>query len=388
MRNFKLIALVTLALVAAGCGRRNGAGATIQPTAAPLPTGIVATLPAAPTATAVATQPVGATAIQPGGKAATASAPLVVVTPEQPTANPFGIMLNLDSAQSVSLVQAFGVVYFRPAKTVYIDAWNGKCPQCDRAQQAGLKLILSVRNNGGGQGNPSTPPTDLAAYQKTLGEVLDKFHPEVLIVENEENSILFYTGTPDEYAVEMEAACAVAHSKGIKCANGGLVSAEVVFLIWDNYVRQGNADGGCAFVKRTLDAKQANKLCNAPSANALSGQEQESLNKGKALLKVYKSAGADYFNFHWYIPDTAALEEAAAFLKTATGLPLMINEMGQHDEDPATVGPLLQKALDLGFPYIVWYSVDSPQARALNDLDFSMRPNGQAFADFIRSKFK
>jgi len=392
MRNFKLIALITLALVAAGCGRRNGAGATTQPTAAPPSTGPVATLPAGPVTTAtaapVATQPVGATDTQSGGKVATAPAALVVVTPQQTATNPFGVMLNLDSAQSVSLVQAFGVVYFRPAKTIFLDAWNGNCPQCDTAQQAGLKLILSVRNNGGGQGNASTPPTDLAAYQKTLGEVLDKYHPEVVIVENEENSILFYTGTADQYAAQLQAACAVAHSKGVKCANGGMVSAEVAFLIWDNYVQQGNAGGGCSFAKRALDSRQANRLCNAQSSNALSGQEQESLNKGKALLKVYKSAGADYMNFHWYVPDTGALEEAAAFLKTATGLPLMTNEMGQHDEEPATVGPLLQKALDLGFPYIVWYSVDSPQARALNNPDYSMRPNGQAFANFIRSKFK
>ncbi len=82
------------------------------------------------------------------------------------------------------------------------------------------------------------------------------------------------------------------------------------------------------------------------------------------------------------------LDEAAAFLKTATGLPLMTNEIGQHDENSATIAPLLQKTLDLGLPYIVWYSVDSPQARALNNADSSMRPNGQAFADFIRAKFK
>lgn len=312
----------------------------------------------------------------------------VAAAPQSLSGNPFGMMLNLDSAASVSLVQALGVTYFRPAKAVFIDTWNGDCPQCDAAQQAGLTLILTVRNDGGGIGNPSTPPTDLPAYQKTLGEVLDKYHPEVLIVENEENSKLFYTGSADEYAAELQAACTVAHSKGIKCANGGIVSAEVAALVWGNYMDRGDVNGACSFAKRALNSNQAGKLCGVQSIDTLTPQEQTTLNKGRELLAVYKSAGADYMNFHWYIADTGVLDEAVAYLKTATGLPLMTNEIGAHDENPATIGPLLQKALDLGLPYIVWYSVDSPQARALNNEDFSMRPNGQAFADFVRSKFK
>ncbi len=351
MRYFKWIALVTFAFAISSCTRMNGSGG-----------GLVPTIPSAS-----------------GGTAAAA--------PQALSGNPFGMMLNLDSAQSVSLVQALGVTYFRPAKPVFLDKWSGDCPQCDMAQQVGLKLILTVRNDGGG-GNPSTPPTDLAVYQKTLGEVLDKYHPELLVVENEENSKLFYTGSADEYAAELKAACTVAHSKGIKCANGGIVSAEVAALVWGNYMDQGDVNGACSFAKRALDSKHADKLCGVQSINDLTPQEQETLNKGRALLVVYKSAGADYMNFHWYSGDTGVLDEAVAYLKTATGLPLMTNEIGQHDENPATVGPLLQKALDLGLPYVVWYSVDSPQARALNNADFSMRPNGQAFADFVHSKFK
>ncbi len=311
MRYFKWIALVTLAFAISSCTRVDRFFGGL--------------VPATPSAS--------------GGP--------VVAAPHALSANPFGMMLNLDSAQSVSLVQALGVTYFRPATAVFLDQWNGDCPQCDMAQRAGLKLILTVRNNGGG-GNPSTPPTDLAAYQKTLGEVLDKYHPVLLVVENEENSKLFYTGSADEYAAELKTACTVAHSKGIKCANGGLVSAEVAALVWGNYMDQGDANGACAFAKRALDSQQAGKLCSVQSISALTPQEQEILNKGRALLPVYKSAGADYMNFHWYIGDTGVLDEAVAYLKTATGLPLMINEIGQHDENPATVGPLLQKALDLG----------------------------------------
>lgn len=352
MRYFKWIALVALAIAISGCTRVDRFFG-----------GLVPTVPSASGGTAVA------------------------AAPQSLSGNPFGMMLNLDSAASVSLVQALGVTYFRPSKTVFLDSWNGDCPQCDAAQQAGLKLILTVRNDGG-RGNPSTPPTDLAVYQKTLGEVLDKYHPELLVVENEENSKLFYTGSADEYAVELKAACTVAHSKGVKCANGGMVSKEVAELVWGNYMDQGDVNGACSFAKRALDSNEADQLCGVQSISALTPHVQEALNKARALLPVYKSAGADYMNFHWYIADTGVLDEAAAYLKTATGLPLMTNEIGQHDENPATVGPLLQKALDLGLPYIVWYSMDAPLARALNNADFSMRPNGQAFVDFVHSKFK
>ncbi|MEM2890123.1 MAG: hypothetical protein QW358_02105 [Candidatus Hadarchaeum sp.] len=43
----------------------------------------------------------------------------------------------------------------------------------------------------------------LAAYQRTLDQVLDKYRPVVLAVENEENSALFYTGTPQDYTAQL-----------------------------------------------------------------------------------------------------------------------------------------------------------------------------------------
>jgi hypothetical protein len=61
-----------------------------------------------------------------------------------------------------------------------------------------LQLVLTVRANGRGQA--TAPPSDLAAYQRTLSQVLDTYRPAILVVENEENSALFYTGTPEEYA--------------------------------------------------------------------------------------------------------------------------------------------------------------------------------------------
>ncbi|MCL6507512.1 MAG: hypothetical protein K6T59_10835, partial [Bryobacteraceae bacterium] len=153
--------------------------------------------------------------------------------------NPFGVMLPSQLVRSpggIQVARTLGAVYFRPS-SIFLDEWNGTSPECDIALKAGLKLVLTVRANGRRQA--TSPPSDLAAYQRTLRQVLDKYRPAVLVVENEENSALFYSGTPGEYAAQLKAACQVAHDKGIPCTNGGLVSTLVALLVYDHYLESG-----------------------------------------------------------------------------------------------------------------------------------------------------
>ena len=306
----------------------------------------------------------------------------------QSSYNPFGIVINLNSPQKIALVKDLRVTYFRPSDAIIIDKWDGKCAQCDAAQQIDLKLILTVRANGGGVQNPTTPPKDIVSYQKTLGEVLDKYPPQVLVVENEENSSVFYTGTPIEYAVELQAACEVAHRKGIPCANGGLVSGEVALLVWQNYFSRGQTAQVCDFAQRSFDANEAQHICALISLDQIPAREKDLIAKGKALLDVYKTSSIDWMNFHWYIADPLALEESAAFLKTATNKSLMSNEIGQQDDRPTTVTGLLVKSLDLQLPYMLWFSIDSAQSKALNNPDATLRSTGDAFRSFIKARFK
>ncbi len=280
------------------------------------------------------------------------------------------------SSQGMQIAKALGAVYFRPA-SIFLDQWNGTCPECDIALNAGLQLVLTVRNSGP---LPTAPPTDLAAYQRTLGQVLDKYRPAVLAVENEENSALFYTGTPEEYAAELKAACQVAHQKGIPCTNGGLVSALVVLLVYDHYGQAGQWAKAEDFAARTLPPNVRRQL-KSPRA-------QEQIRKGKALLSAYRAAGVDYVNFHWYIADTRALEEAVAYLRAQTGLPVITNEIGQFTDDPHQTTAVMGKIVELGLPMAVWFGLDGPKARGLVNLDGSLRPTGQAFQRFIQQNLK
>jgi len=301
-------------------------------------------------------------------------------TPSRPTGrNPFGLMLPsrlVRSSQGMQIAKALGVVYYRPS-AIFLDEWNGTSPECDIALKAGLQLVLTVRNNGRGQA--TSPPSDLAAYQRTLSQVLDKYRPAVLVVENEENSALFYTGTPEEYAAQLKAACQVAHQKGIPCTNGGPVSFLVALLVYDHYLKSGQTAAAQDFATRAFTAMER-QLLNSPKA-------KEQIRKGKALLASYRAAGADYVNFHWYIADPQALGEAVAYLKAQTGLPVITNEIGQHSDDPNQTTAIMGKVVELGLPIGVWFSVDAPKAQGLVNMDGTLRPTGQAFQRFIQQNF-
>ena len=323
---------------------------------------------------------------QPAGRSPSPVGPTSVtrsptqISPLPGAANPFGLMLGaggLTIEQRIELVQLMGVPYFRP-NSVFVQSWKGTCAECDAAQQAGLRLVLTVRNNGG-DGQASRPPDDLDAYAHTLGAILDQYRPALLIVENEENSNLFYSGTPEEYGAELKVACDTAHAFGIQCANGGLVSKLVALLVYEHYVDTGDTDHAQSFAARVFAPDEQSQL-DSP-------RTRQQIQRGRALLQVYTASGADYINFHWYITDATALAEAVGFLSLQTGLPSMSNEIGQHDRSPETVRNLMKAVVQLELPYAIWFSIDAPQAQALINSDGTQRDNGLAFQEFIREQF-
>lgn len=277
--------------------------------------------------------------------------------------------------EGMRLAKDLGAVYFRP-ESIFLSRWNGTCLPCDPALGAGLRLVLTVRNDGP---QATAPPRDLAVYRRALGAVLDRYRPAVLVVENEENSALFYAGTPEEYAAELKAACQVAHQKGIPCANGGLVSSLVALLVYDHYLESGQRAEAEDFAARAFEAPQR-RLLDSPSSRA-------QIDKGKALLSAYRDAGVDFVNFHWYIADPRALEEAVAYLKAQTGLPVITNEVGQFTDDPDQTTAVMAKIVDLGLPIAVWFGLDGPKARGLVDPDGHLRPTGEAFRRFNQRTF-
>jgi hypothetical protein len=304
-----------------------------------------------------------------------------------PGRNPFGVALGgegLPVQQRIDLARELGVPFFRPW-VVTVAGWNGQSEEIDAIQAAGFKLLLTVRNGGavGPPAVPSSPPADLNAYRKTLSGILDKYPAELLLVEDQEDSPDRWSGTPEQYGAELQAAGDVAHARGVKCANGGLSSSLVVAMTWDRYREQGREAEAEDFMRRAATPEQREMLATDQGRARL----EYSINQGKRFLAQYARAGIDFVNFHWYVPDAAALGEAVAFLKEATGLQPVTGEMGQYDTSPEAVSSLLPAVLELGLPYAAWFSVDHGQARALQNPDGTWRDNGRAFLTFMQDTY-
>ena len=302
------------------------------------------------------------------------------------TPNPFGIMTWGESnSTKMQIATDLGAKYFRPL-AVILNNNPLSCTECQAAIDKGFKLILTIRANGGG-GNPTSPPTDWNTYRNTLSQVLDKYKPEVLVIENEENSSTFYTGTAQQYLQELKVDCEVAHQKGIKCTNGGLVSKLVVILVSESY--QPNKDKADDYLKRTLTPSDYNTISS--SINSSQGKAQ--IKKGQDLLAGYKSAGADFVNFHWHQENAETIAEAVTYLATASqGLPVINNEISPQKSTSANqVTSFMQKVVELHLSYAVWYSNDADGIggpTALTDKGGVLNDSGRAYQKFIKDYFQ
>lgn len=299
-----------------------------------------------------------------------------------PTPNPFGVMTWGDNnSTKMQIANNLGAKYYR-SLSVFLDSWQGACSECDAAVIAGLKLVLTVRNNGGA-GQPTSPPSDLNAFKQTLSQIVDKYKPEVLVIENEENSNLFYTGSPEQYLAELKAGCEVAHSKNIKCTNGGLVSKLVVVLVSESYKPDANkADN---YLRRALTPEDYATVTASIGSPLWLSQIQ----RGQDLLAGYKANGADFVNFHWHQENAETIPEAVTYLVTASqGLPVLNNEISPQKSISANqVTSFMQKMLDLNLHYAIWYSNDADGIggpTALTDRDGTLNDSGKAYQKFIK----
>ncbi len=312
-------------------------------------------------------------------------------TPLPSSDNPFGVMfpsVQLSIDTKIGMANSLGASYYRPAD-VKVHTNTVNCADCAKLTAAGFKLVLTTRN-GGGAGNPSTPPSDYNLYKANIAKVLDTYKPALLVIENEENSMaLFYSGTPTQYHEQLRTACTIAHQKGYKCTNGGLVSSMTAALVLEDYYNAGKRSEAESYFQRTLAGRDGVPATYEQLRATSAFQTQ--VTRGQQLIAGYKAAGADYINFHWYVADTKALEETLAYLRRITGLQPITNEIGQqNNESPTQVTTVMQKVKDLGIPVAVWFSHDVSGfagAKSLFNTDGSIRPNGQAFADFISTNY-
>jgi hypothetical protein len=293
---------------------------------------------------------------------------------------PFGLLINqaYPIAQQIAIARRLGVRYMRPSTALLLKDPSLACPGCDEYRGAGMKLVLTVRNSTA-PSVPSTPPTDLAAYRRLIGEILHRYRPALLVVENEEDLDNYYSGTPEEYGRELQAACAEAHVRHIPCTNGGLLSGHLVYAYYEHLVGQGEAGAAASFAQRSFQAWQTPNLSSAAGREII----REGAARGLAWVQAYRDADLDYANFHWYVEDPLALEEAARYFSKVTGHPVLTNEIGQRDRLASSTKGMMGAIARLGMPFAIWLASDAHLAQGLFDPSGALRHSGREFGNFV-----
>lgn len=317
----------------------------------------------------------------------------------------FGVMVAktegkiIPPSQQVKVAKALGVNYIRAR--IDIEGWAGSNDACDTYAAAGLKILLNINygipRTATGEKDPIPFPTDMVAYSKAVNSILDKYKPEVVVIENEEDNPNYHAGSADDYINELKTGIQIAHAKGLKVTNGGITVREVCLIIYDDYMQHGQQQKAKDFAARVFPDALLQRLNNLHNP-----QIARQVEFGRKIIAAYKTLDLDYVNFHWYEPvrgrgkmgndvndttlDESIFTSVVNYLKTVTGKPVLTNEFGVFNTSPALVKGILKAAYDAKLSYAIFYSADGGvgKAVALQNAIGELRQNGIAFKDFIK----
>ena len=313
----------------------------------------------------------------------------LAASPAARAENPFGVALYPAPGQDFSLMAAragaLDVAWFRPP-TLYVDRWrpDPNCAACRALAKSGLSLALTVRNTGrdAPPRRPSAPPEDTDAYGRAVGSMLDQWHPALLVVEEEENRLYRFAGTPVDYRKELETACKASHQRSVACANGGLSYEAVTAATWLQLLRDGKPDIACDYARRSF-YDRLGTVCSYRRAEDVPPDVREKLlQNADALLPIYRTSSLDAVNFRWNGADAVALAQTIDAIGRLTGKPVISTDLSlrRQDSDPRHVRPLMRAAMAGGMKVAIWTSVDAEDSTALIDEQGRLLPAGQEFA--------
>ena len=221
--------------------------------------------------------------------------------------------------------------------------------------------------------------TDTTAYKADLESTLAALcgNPTMAIIENEESNKGYYSGSALDYIKQLKAAITVMHSHGIPVTNGGLTSVGLKYLVYQDYVSRG----------MTTQANDYKKRMGIAVNNA------DTKDRGtyeSVLISNYAKMNLDYVNFHWRsstAADAQGLGETIDYLQRATGKKVITTEIGQYDQDPATLTATVNMCKSYNFPYIIWYSGNEDhRSYPLQFDNESLTQTGFTYRDLVASK--
>ncbi len=298
-------------------------------------------------------------------------------------ATQFGVVAAEDLPSPDDLIpraRQLGAQSVRPP-VVWVDRWiTGRSPcaadDCARWTGAGLPLVLVIRANGQ-FGRPTTPPKDLAAFRKTVGQILDSYRPALLVVEDEENTIDTYSDgtrpgewdsprdgidTADAYVRELEAACQTAHARKIACTDGGLSGDAVAAAQWVSFMRKDHAAHACSLARRAFDGGE--QMCRLKKIDQAAPARLQQAQRVDRLLALFRRSSVDYVNVHWDQADDESFGWVLDYVRTASGKPVVSTRISpptdQVDAQPEITARLLDTAARQSLVHALWQLADRP----------------------------
>jgi hypothetical protein len=288
-----------------------------------------------------------------------------------------------------TVLQRLGVNYIR--YTLIVSDWTGSDGGYDSYVRDGYKIVCNICYNeqvqGGGRANHFV--TNLTTYKNKLNSIFTKYHPEVAVIENEETNQTYYNGSMGQYINQLRAAIQVAHSKGVKVADGGIHPQGICYFVWKDYKSRGMDAQAQQWMNLTFNS-QMKSAAEHPERNANLNHYWRQID---TLLTAFTTMDLDYVNMHIYEPINdvgngvttipGCIQTMAQYIKQRTGKPAMSNECGQRNTNTTLVTSMLRAFQEAKYPYSIWFSKDADNTRALQNTNLSLRPNGVAYSNFV-----
>ncbi|QEC69508.1 hypothetical protein FRZ67_20195 [Panacibacter ginsenosidivorans] len=298
----------------------------------------------------------------------------------------FGVLANsVEGDDRITVAQELGVSYVRDA--VILQYYNGKAPMLDKYQSNGFKILLNLNYSAQ---KPAAFPTDMVNYRILVDSVLNKYTPEVAVIENEPANDGYYSSPIEDYFTELSNAITVCHAHSVKVADGALHTGMVCILVYQDYVSRGLQAKADDFASRALNNNYLRTAQGKGSADM-----NAKLDKCKKMIAAYKKMDLDYVNIHWYEPlnennDPAisapgVAKEVAAFLIKSTGKQVLTNEFGQTNQLPTLVASQVNEFKLAHLAYAIDFSGTS--GGGIGSLPLTdgtvLLPNGIAYRDAV-----
>jgi len=293
----------------------------------------------------------------------------------------------------IEVAKQLGATWYRP-EAVQL-AGEAKCEDCDAATAAGLKLVLVVRNSSA-LNKPSAPVSDATAFQQKLKAALERYKPAIVVVENEPEDQKNFAGTPEEYALEVKAACDVAHAMNIKCTDGGLSSPAIAGVVLDEVWKRDQLQAADFGIKteivRAKGTGSSFQVLGRSTGNDPKVQEaimkatgsyiekhRAEIDRSRAFLLAGASANPDYANFHWYELRPEEVTTVLDILGRLNKRQPMSDEIGQTEDRAFETTEKLRLLVEAGVRPIIWNGVDGKDKVGLVDKNGNLKTNGRAF---------